>query len=162
MSKTNYKIGHLMGTLYAEYPTLLYRGSKDAVLQAGHTFVRICDQVTVHRELMDYDEVMFSLILAEKLILDANLISPGSIFVFAKLSLYKLFPFLYQLEFILELNVKVERYNLYEQKNSITALTNTLKDVDGIILASTVEWYGVGGYIMQFLDAKTTNGFPSS
>ena len=80
MSKTNYKIGHLMGTLYAEYPTLLYRGSKDAVLQAGHTFVRICDQVTVHRELMDYDEVMFSLILAEKLKLDAYLISPGSIF----------------------------------------------------------------------------------
>ncbi|MCR5102498.1 MAG: SCP2 sterol-binding domain-containing protein [Butyrivibrio sp.] len=52
-----------------------------------------------------------------------------------------------------ELNVKTQRYNLYEQKNSITALTNTLRDADGIILASTVEWYGVGGYIMQFLDA---------
>lgn len=66
-------------------------------------------------------------------------------------------PTLYALskatEVLDELNVKVERYNLYEQKNSITALTNTLKDVDGIILASTVEWYGVGGYIMQFLDA---------
>lgn len=52
-----------------------------------------------------------------------------------------------------ELNVKVQQYNLYEQKNGITALPNTLKDVDGIILASTVEWFGVGGYMMQFLDA---------
>ena len=52
-----------------------------------------------------------------------------------------------------ELDVQVEQFNLYEQKNSITALINTLKDADGIILASTVEWFGVGGYMMQFLDA---------
>ena len=52
-----------------------------------------------------------------------------------------------------ELNVKVQQYNLYEQRNGITALPNTLKDADGIILASTVEWFGVGGYMMQFLDA---------
>ncbi len=52
-----------------------------------------------------------------------------------------------------ELNVKVERFNLYEQKSNITALANTLKDADGIVLASTVEWFGVGGYMMQFLDA---------
>ena len=52
-----------------------------------------------------------------------------------------------------ELNVKVQQYNLYEQRNGITALPNTLKDVDGIILASTVEWFGIGGYMMQFLDA---------
>ena len=52
-----------------------------------------------------------------------------------------------------ELNVKVQQYNLYEQRNGITALPNTLKDADGVILASTVEWYGVGGYMMQFLDA---------
>ena len=52
-----------------------------------------------------------------------------------------------------ELNVKVQQYNLYEQRNGITALPNTLKDADGIILASTVEWYGIGGYMMQFLDA---------
>lgn len=52
-----------------------------------------------------------------------------------------------------ELNVKVQQYNLYEQRNGITALPATLKDADGVILASTVEWYGVGGYIMQFLDA---------
>ncbi len=52
-----------------------------------------------------------------------------------------------------ELNVKVQQYNLFEQRNGITALPNTLKDADGIILASTVEWFGVGGYMMQFLDA---------
>ncbi len=52
-----------------------------------------------------------------------------------------------------ELNVKVQQYNLYEQKNGITALPNTLKDADGVILASTVEWFGIGGYMMQFLDS---------
>ena len=52
-----------------------------------------------------------------------------------------------------ELNVKVERYMLYELKNNITTLPQTLKEVDGIILATTVEWYGIGGYMQQFLDA---------
>ena len=32
-------------------------------------------------------------------------------------------------------------------------LPQTLKDADGVILASTVEWYGVGGYMQQFLDS---------
>ncbi len=52
-----------------------------------------------------------------------------------------------------ELNVKVERYMLCEQRGAITTLPQTLKDVDGIILATTVEWYGIGGYMQQFLDA---------
>ena len=52
-----------------------------------------------------------------------------------------------------ELNVTVEQFNLYEQKNNITALAGSLKGADGIILASTVEWYGVGGFLMQLLDA---------
>ncbi|WP_029323636.1 SCP2 sterol-binding domain-containing protein [Butyrivibrio sp. AE3004] len=52
-----------------------------------------------------------------------------------------------------ELNVQVEQINLFEQKNGITALPGTLKNADGIILASTVEWFGVGGYMHQFLDA---------
>ncbi len=52
-----------------------------------------------------------------------------------------------------ELRVNVVRYNLYEHKNSITTLPQTLKEVDGIILATTVEWYGIGGYMQQFLDA---------
>ena len=52
-----------------------------------------------------------------------------------------------------ELNVRVERFMLCEQRSSITTLPQTLKDADGIILATTVEWYGIGGYMQQFLDA---------
>lgn len=56
-------------------------------------------------------------------------------------------------EVLQELRVNVTRYNLYEKKNVITTLPQTLKDADGIILATTVEWYGIGGYMQQFLDA---------
>jgi len=52
-----------------------------------------------------------------------------------------------------ELNVKVERFMLKELKNTITTLPQTLKDADGIILATTIEWYGIGGYMQEFLDA---------
>ncbi len=52
-----------------------------------------------------------------------------------------------------ELHVDVDRFNLHELKNSITTLPQTLKEADGIILATTVEWYGIGGYMQQFLDA---------
>ena len=56
-------------------------------------------------------------------------------------------------EVLEELRVNVTRYNLYESKNSIATLPQTLKEADGIILAVTVEWYGIGGYMQQFLDA---------
>lgn len=52
-----------------------------------------------------------------------------------------------------ELRVSVERYNLYEDKRAITVLPKTLKDADGIILAASVEWIGIGGLLQQFLDA---------
>lgn len=52
-----------------------------------------------------------------------------------------------------ELRVNVTRYNLYEYKNTIPTLPQTLNDADGIVLASTVEWHGIGGYMTQFLDA---------
>ncbi|MCR5358238.1 MAG: SCP2 sterol-binding domain-containing protein [Lachnospiraceae bacterium] len=52
-----------------------------------------------------------------------------------------------------ELNVKVEKFNLYELKNSITTLPASINDADGIVLATTVEWFGIGGYMQQFLDA---------
>ena len=52
-----------------------------------------------------------------------------------------------------ELNVTVERFDLYDMKSAITTLPRTLKDADGVILATTVEWYGIGGYMTQFLDA---------
>ena len=56
-------------------------------------------------------------------------------------------------EILEELRVNVTRYNLYESKNTIPTLPQTLKEADGIILATTVEWYGIGGYMQQFLDA---------
>lgn len=52
-----------------------------------------------------------------------------------------------------ELHVNVERYNLYEDKSGISVLPKTLKEVDGVILAASVEWFGIGGYLQQFLDA---------
>lgn len=56
-------------------------------------------------------------------------------------------------EVLEELRVNVKRYNLFEQKHEITTLPQTLKEADGIILATTIEWYGIGGYMQQFLDA---------
>lgn len=56
-------------------------------------------------------------------------------------------------EVLTELRVEVERYNIYEHKNSISTLPQTFKEADGIILATTVEWLGIGGYMQQFLDA---------
>ncbi|MDE6875867.1 MAG: SCP2 sterol-binding domain-containing protein [Lachnospiraceae bacterium] len=52
-----------------------------------------------------------------------------------------------------ELRVQVVKYNLYEQRNNITVLSNTLKEADGIILAVNVEWLGIGGYMHEFLDS---------
>lgn len=52
-----------------------------------------------------------------------------------------------------ELRVSVERFNIYEHKNEIATLPQTFKDADGIILATTIEWLGIGGYMQQFLDA---------
>ena len=56
-------------------------------------------------------------------------------------------------EVLTELRVNCKRYNLYELKGEILTLPQTLKEADGIILATTVEWYGIGGYMQQFLDA---------
>lgn len=56
-------------------------------------------------------------------------------------------------EVLSELRVNVVRYNLYEEKNGITMLPKTLKEADGVILATTVEWLGIGGFMQQFLDA---------
>lgn len=56
-------------------------------------------------------------------------------------------------EVLEELRVTVECFQLYELKNSITTLPQSLKDADGVILATTVEWYGIGGYMQHFLDS---------
>ncbi|MCI7107650.1 MAG: SCP2 sterol-binding domain-containing protein [Lachnospiraceae bacterium] len=52
-----------------------------------------------------------------------------------------------------ELRVSIKRFNIYEHKNEIATLPQTFKEADGIILATTVEWLGIGGYMQQFLDA---------
>ena len=56
-------------------------------------------------------------------------------------------------EVLRELRVMVERINIYEHKNEIATLPQTMKEADGIILATTIEWLGIGGYMQQFLDA---------
>lgn len=66
-------------------------------------------------------------------------------------------PTLYVLEKIEnvfeELQIHYTRYNLYDMKNTITTLPQTLKDADGVVLAVSLEWMGIGGYMQQFLDA---------
>ena len=47
-------------------------------------------------------------------------------------------------EVLQELRVTVERINIYEHKNEIATLPQTMKDADGIILATTIEWLGIG------------------
>lgn len=56
-------------------------------------------------------------------------------------------------EVLEELRVNVTRYNLYEIRNGITTLPLTLKEADAVVLATTVEWLGIGGFMQQFLDA---------
>lgn len=52
-----------------------------------------------------------------------------------------------------ELKVEVVRYNLFEMKNKITTLSQTVTEADAVVLATTVEWLGMGGYMQVFLDA---------
>ncbi|MBQ8971209.1 MAG: SCP2 sterol-binding domain-containing protein [Lachnospiraceae bacterium] len=56
-------------------------------------------------------------------------------------------------EVLTELNVRVELFKLYELKNTITTLPASINDCDGILLATTLEWFGIGGFMQQFLDA---------
>ena len=56
-------------------------------------------------------------------------------------------------EVLEELNVTVTRYNLYEMKNTITTLSQSVADADGVIFATTVEWVGMGGYMQTPLDS---------
>lgn len=56
-------------------------------------------------------------------------------------------------EVLEELRVNVTRYNLHELKNSVTSLPHTLKEADGVILATTVEWLGINGWMQVFLDS---------
>jgi multimeric flavodoxin WrbA/putative sterol carrier protein len=52
-----------------------------------------------------------------------------------------------------ELHVEVDQIALHEKRKDIKTLPATLKEYDGIILAVTVEWFGIGGDMQTFLDA---------
>ncbi|MCR5330633.1 MAG: SCP2 sterol-binding domain-containing protein [Lachnospiraceae bacterium] len=56
-------------------------------------------------------------------------------------------------EVLEELRATVTRYNIFEQKSGIAMLANTLKNADAVILAVSVEWFGIGGMMQQFLDS---------
>lgn len=56
-------------------------------------------------------------------------------------------------EVLNELNVVVQRYNLYEDKKNISVLPKTLKEADAVILVASVEWLGIGGMLQDFLDS---------
>ena len=66
-------------------------------------------------------------------------------------------PTLYVLEkmqtVLEELRVQVDRINLYENRNQISTLPSRLKETNGVVLASSVEWFGIGGTMQEFLDA---------
>ena len=64
-------------------------------------------------------------------------------------------------EVLKELRVTVERINIYEHKNEIATLPQTMKDADGIILATTVEWLGIGGTIEGIASCKIRRFIPS-
>ena len=38
-------------------------------------------------------------------------------------------------------------------KNQITTLSQTVTEADAVVLATTVEWIGMGGYMQTLLDA---------
>ena len=45
------------------------------------------------------------------------------------------------------------RYNKKKKKNTITTLSQTITEADGVIFATTVEWVGMGGYMQTLLDS---------
>lgn len=51
-----------------------------------------------------------------------------------------------------ELNVTIKRIDLYKNSYNMNEFFEELSESDGVILASTVEWYGIGGLMQTFLD----------
>jgi len=51
-----------------------------------------------------------------------------------------------------ELNIKYTRYNLIDYLGHMSAVIPSLKEADGVILATTLEWFSVGGAMLDFLD----------
>jgi len=60
-----------------------------------------------------------------------------------------------------ELNVSVKRLDLYQGDYSMDDFFEALSESEGVILATTVTWYGVGGLMQNFLDRCYESGqFP--
>lgn len=57
-----------------------------------------------------------------------------------------------------ELNVAVKRIDLYKNDYSIDAFVDELESSEGVILATTVEWFGIGGTMQTFLDKCFRSG----
>lgn len=52
-----------------------------------------------------------------------------------------------------DLRVDVERYDLYNNRQGIYSLPKTINEANAVIFAASSEWFGIGGYMQQFLDA---------
>ena len=60
-----------------------------------------------------------------------------------------------------ELNVSVKRLDLYRGDYNMEDFFEALSESEGVILATTVSWYGIGGLMQSFLDKCYESGqFP--
>ena len=57
-----------------------------------------------------------------------------------------------------ELNVGIKRIDLYKNDYRMDAFLDELEEADGVILATTVEWFGIGGAMQTFLDKAYMSG----
>lgn len=51
-----------------------------------------------------------------------------------------------------ELNITIKRVDLFKKNQDVGLFLDELDEVDGVILATTVKWYGIGGKMQEFLD----------
>ncbi len=57
-----------------------------------------------------------------------------------------------------ELNVGVYRIDLYKNDYKMDQFFDVLAEADGLIMATTVEWFGIGGVLQTFLDKAYMSG----
>ena len=57
-----------------------------------------------------------------------------------------------------ELNVTIDRIDLYKKQHTIRQFLEALEQADGVILATTVTWFGIGGLMQTFLDQAYQSG----
>ncbi len=57
-----------------------------------------------------------------------------------------------------ELNVGLTRFDLYKNSYHMESFFDALAEADGVIIVTTVEWYGIGGLLQTFLDKAYMSG----